>query len=218
MTIASRFNAFRIHNDATGHRSGVEQISLDDLSPGEVVINTAYSSVNFKDALAGTGEGKILRRFPLVGGIDVAGHVVAEAITELKSRGMQIVATHLSEQSVDFREVDYTLPSCVLLGAERWGLTPEAAELADHNVIVPMMGMVSSLNVSVAAAVILFEAQRQRAKAGMYNSPRLEPEVLSRLEYEWLYPREAEHFRTRGEPYPDLGPLEADTSIRIGLE
>jgi tRNA (guanosine-2'-O-)-methyltransferase len=141
-----------------------------------------------------------------------------EAITELKSRGMQIVATHLSEQSLDYREVDYTRPSCVLLGAERWGLTPEAAELADQNVIVPMMGMVSSLNVSVAAAVILFEAQRQRAKAGMYNAPRLEPEVLSRLEYEWLYPREAEHFRSRGEPYPDLGPLETDAPIRIGLE
>ena len=52
---------------------------MDDLSPGEIVIRTAYSSVNFKDALAGTGEGRILRRFPLVGGIDVAGHVVASA-------------------------------------------------------------------------------------------------------------------------------------------
>ena len=141
-----------------------------------------------------------------------------EAITELKSRGMQIVATHLSEQSLDYREIDYTRPSCVLLGAERWGLTPEAAELADYNVIVPMMGMVSSLNVSVAAAVILFEAQRQRAKAGMYNSPRLGPELLTRLEYEWLYPREAEHFRSKGEPYPDLGPPEADMPIRVGPE
>jgi tRNA (guanosine-2'-O-)-methyltransferase len=141
-----------------------------------------------------------------------------EAITTLKARGMQIVATHLSEQSVDYREIDYTRPSCVLLGAERWGLTPEAAELADQNVIVPMMGMVSSLNVSVAAAVILFEAQRQRAKAGMYDASRLEPELLARLEYEWLYPREAEHFRIRGEPYPDLGPLETDVSIRVGLE
>jgi putative YhdH/YhfP family quinone oxidoreductase len=75
--IPSRFNAFRIHNDETGYRSGIEQVSLEDLAPGEVVIKTAYSSVNFKDALAGTGEGKILRRFPLVGGIDVAGHVVA---------------------------------------------------------------------------------------------------------------------------------------------
>ncbi|GAB3752149.1 YhdH/YhfP family quinone oxidoreductase [Lysobacter olei] len=77
MTLPSRFAAFRIHNDDAGYRSGVEQIALDDLAPGEVVIKTAYSSINFKDALAGTGQGKILRRFPLVGGIDVAGHVVA---------------------------------------------------------------------------------------------------------------------------------------------
>lgn len=77
MTIPSTFDAFRIHSDASGYRSGIESIALDDLNPGEVVIETAYSSVNYKDALAGTGRGKILRRFPLVGGIDVAGHVIA---------------------------------------------------------------------------------------------------------------------------------------------
>ncbi|TKS54099.1 acryloyl-CoA reductase [Luteimonas yindakuii] len=77
MTIPASFRAFRIHDDAQGYRSGVEALTLDDLSPGEVVIRTAFSSVNFKDALAGTGKGRILRRFPLVGGIDVAGHVVA---------------------------------------------------------------------------------------------------------------------------------------------
>ena len=76
MTVPARFDAFRIHNDERGYRSGIEQVSLDDLSPGEIVIKTAYSSVNYKDALAGTGQGKILRRFPLIGGIDVAGHVV----------------------------------------------------------------------------------------------------------------------------------------------
>lgn len=77
MNIPRAFAAFRIHNDDAGYRSGIEQIGIDDLAPGEVVIKTAYSSINFKDALAGTGQGKILRRFPLVGGIDVAGHVVA---------------------------------------------------------------------------------------------------------------------------------------------
>lgn len=77
MTLPASFPAFRIHNDAAGYRSGIEDIALDDLNPGEVVIRVAYSSVNYKDALAGTGQGKILRRFPLVGGIDVAGHVVA---------------------------------------------------------------------------------------------------------------------------------------------
>ena len=77
MSVPANFRAFRIRDDADGYRSGIETISLDDLNPGEVVVKTAYSSVNFKDALAGTGQGKILRRFPLVGGIDVAGHVVA---------------------------------------------------------------------------------------------------------------------------------------------
>lgn len=79
MTIPNGFRAFRIHSDDAGYRSGIEEVALGDLSPGEVVLRTAYSSVNFKDALAGTGQGKILRRFPLVGGIDVAGHVVASS-------------------------------------------------------------------------------------------------------------------------------------------
>lgn len=77
MPTSARFDAFRIHNDDAGYRSGIEQIAIDDLADGEIDIAVAHSSVNFKDALAGTGRGKILRRFPLVGGIDVAGHVVA---------------------------------------------------------------------------------------------------------------------------------------------
>src|SRR3546814_7293180 len=79
MTVPKTFKAFRIPSDKSGYRSGIERVSLDDVAPGEIVIRSAYSSVNFKDALAGTGKGRILRRFPLVGGIDVAGHVVASA-------------------------------------------------------------------------------------------------------------------------------------------
>ncbi len=77
MTVPATFRAFRIHDDVDGYRSGIEAVSLDELNAGEVVVKTAYSSVNYKDALAGTGKGKILRRFPLVGGIDIAGHVEA---------------------------------------------------------------------------------------------------------------------------------------------
>lgn len=68
------FRAFRIHEP---HRAGIETLTLGDINDGEVTVRVAYSSVNYKDALAGTGTGKILRRFPLVGGIDLAGHVVA---------------------------------------------------------------------------------------------------------------------------------------------
>ncbi|MGV8931206.1 MAG: YhdH/YhfP family quinone oxidoreductase [Luteimonas sp.] len=79
MTIPDAFNALRIHNDDAGYRSGIESITLEDLAQGEIVIKVVHSSANFKDALAGTGQGKILRRFPLVGGIDVAGNVVTSS-------------------------------------------------------------------------------------------------------------------------------------------
>ena len=92
MPIPASFNAFRIHDDTDGRRSGIEQVSLDDLAPGEIVIRTAYSSVNFKDALAGTGRGKILRRFPLVGGIDVAGHVVSSTDARFRE-GDEVLVT-----------------------------------------------------------------------------------------------------------------------------
>ncbi|MHB1056602.1 MAG: acrylyl-CoA reductase family protein [Rhodanobacter sp.] len=73
------FRSFRIRNDAAGYRAGIETMDTDALSPGEVLIKAAYSSVNYKDALAGTGKGRILRSYPLNGGIDVCGHVVASA-------------------------------------------------------------------------------------------------------------------------------------------
>lgn len=84
MSTQESFRAFRIHQDGLSHRAGIETLSVDQLTPGEVVIKTAFSSVNYKDALAGTGTGKILRKFPLNGGIDVAGHVVASADPSFK--------------------------------------------------------------------------------------------------------------------------------------
>ncbi len=74
MAIPDQFRAFRIHGPA--HRAGLEMLSLKDLNEGELTIRVDWSSVNYKDALAGTGQGKILRKFPMVGGIDLAGHVV----------------------------------------------------------------------------------------------------------------------------------------------
>mgnify|MGYP003445052113 FL=1 len=77
--IPASFEAFRIHEDAAGYRAGVESITLDELSAGEVIIRVSWSGINYKDALAATGKGRILKRFPLVGGIDVAGTVVQSA-------------------------------------------------------------------------------------------------------------------------------------------
>lgn len=73
------FKAYRIHEQDEKIVARFDTISLDDLSPGDVVIRAAYSDVNYKDALAATGKGKILRKYPLVGGIDVSGTVVESA-------------------------------------------------------------------------------------------------------------------------------------------
>ena len=87
-----QFQAFRIHADRDKHRAGIEEMNVDGLSPGEVVVKVAYSSVNYKDALAGSGKGRILRESPLNGGIDVAGYVVASTDPAFKE-GDQVLCT-----------------------------------------------------------------------------------------------------------------------------
>jgi len=87
-----RFRAYRIHETDGVITAGIEELGLDDLAPGEVVIRAYYSSVNYKDALAATGKGKILRRFPLVGGVDVAGEVTASEDSRFRA-GDRVVVT-----------------------------------------------------------------------------------------------------------------------------
>jgi acrylyl-CoA reductase (NADPH) len=92
VTTGPSFRAFRVSEENGGVQGRVVQTTLDELSPGDVVIRAAYSSVNYKDALAATGTGKIMRRFPLVGGIDVAGRV--ESSTDPKfTPGDEVLVT-----------------------------------------------------------------------------------------------------------------------------
>jgi tRNA (guanosine-2'-O-)-methyltransferase len=127
------------------------------------------------------------------------------ACDDLGGRGFQLVAAHPAPSAVDFREIDYTRPTALVLGQEKDGITAEALARADRLVAVPMLGMVPSLNVSVAAAVILFEAQRQRAAAGLYEPPsRLDPAIHRATLFEWAHPVLAERCRAAGMPYPEL--------------
>ncbi|HBV40782.1 MAG TPA: tRNA (guanosine(18)-2'-O)-methyltransferase TrmH [Erwinia sp.] len=129
---------------------------------------------------------------------------IAEAVTHLKGQGMQILATHLSDKAVDFREIDYTRPTCILMGQEKTGITQQALELADQEIVIPMVGMVQSLNVSVASALILYEAQRQRQNAGMYQRQEslLDWHDQQRLLFEGGYPVLARVAKHKGLPYP----------------
>ncbi len=98
-TIPKTFKAFRIHNDGEGYRAGIEKISIDDLSEGEVIIRGEWSGINYKDALAATGKGKILKTYPLVGGIDIAGEVITSGSRQF-SPGDKVLVTgcNLSEK------------------------------------------------------------------------------------------------------------------------
>jgi len=140
---------------------------------------------------------------------------IADAVGHLKGQGMQVLATHLSDKAVDFREIDYTRPTCILMGQEKTGITQEALDLADQDIIIPMIGMVQSLNVSVASALILYEAQRQRQNAGMYQrtSSTLDYAEQQRLLFEGGYPVLARVAKHKGLPYPlinDSGEVVAD--------
>ena len=88
----SRFRAYRVHAHKGAVSARLETLQLDDLAPGDVTIHAHYSSVNYKDALAATGKGRIMRRFPLVGGIDVAGVVSTSADRRFKP-GDEVLVT-----------------------------------------------------------------------------------------------------------------------------
>jgi len=127
-----------------------------------------------------------------------------EACEHLKSSGFQLVAAHLSDQAVDFREVDYTRPIALVLGTELFGVSDTTLSHVDLQISIPMMGVSQSLNVSVACAIVLFEAQRQRQLAGMYDRCRLDGKTLARQRFEWLHPVLADYCNNHDLDYPAL--------------
>lgn len=129
---------------------------------------------------------------------------IEEALQRIRRQKLRVVAAHRSSRSRDYRSYDFTEPTCIVLGQELEGVTDRALALVDEQIHVPMYGMVESLNVSVAAAVILFEAERQRSTHGLYARQRLEPEVFRRTLFEWAQPEIAEYCRRRGFEYPAL--------------
>jgi tRNA (guanosine-2'-O-)-methyltransferase len=113
---------------------------------------------------------------------------IEDAAAHLKAQNMQVLVTHLDEHAIDFREVDYTKPTAIILGQEKSGATPQAIASADQAVVIPMVGMVQSLNVSVAAAILMYEAQRQREAAGMYKVQNLDESECQKVLFEGGFP------------------------------
>src|SRR3989339_778385 len=104
---------------------------------------------------------------------------------ELRSQGFRIYASMLNKAAKNIYDIDLTKKIALVFGNEKRGVSPEAEKFSDETFYIPMRGMIQSLNVSVAAAVTLYEAQRQRVLKGMYKKSELPKEELDRLIDKW---------------------------------
>lgn len=103
----------------------------------------------------------------------------------LHADGFKVYASHLTNHAVGLHDIDFTGNTAIILGNEHRGVSEEACARADGIYFIPMMGMVESLNVSVAAAVSLYEALRQRNEAGLYDTPQLGEEGVRETLIAW---------------------------------
>ena len=119
--------------------------------------------------------------------LDIRSHAsIPVCYDTLRAAGMAIYATSLTHAARDLYELDLTQPCAFVFGNESRGVSPDAVERADAVVYIPMMGMVESLNVSVACSVALYEALRQRQAAGMYARPSWSEDELNQRLRSWL--------------------------------
>lgn len=129
---------------------------------------------------------------------------IQEGVSFLRERGFALYAAHWSERAISYREADYTQPFALVMGAEKYGLSEYASEQADVHLSIPMIGMVESYNVSVAAGIILQEAMHQRQQAGLYDRLAPEDETFQATLFRWAQPAMARYCDKHGLPYPEL--------------
>ncbi|MCF6270147.1 MAG: RNA methyltransferase [Melioribacteraceae bacterium] len=108
-----------------------------------------------------------------------------DCFNALQKNGFKIYASKIDEHAKNLYELDLTEKVAIVMGNEHRGISDEVAELADEIFYIPMRGMIQSLNVSVAAAVTLYEAQRQRAEKGMYETSELSDDELEKKIDKW---------------------------------
>jgi len=110
----------------------------------------------------------------------------------LRNKYSKILTTHLSSDAVSLHEIDMTGPIALVFGNEHSGVSDEIRGMADGNFIIPQVGIIRSLNISVACAVTLYEAFRQKNLAGHYDNPRFEHKMKQGLLEEWALKEEGE--------------------------
>lgn len=109
----------------------------------------------------------------------------AECFSSLRKNYSSILTTHLSSDAVSLHSIDFTQSIALVFGNEHSGVSDEIRAMADGNFIIPQVGIIRSLNISVACAVTLYEAFRQKNLAGHYNQPNLDDARYNSLLKEW---------------------------------
>ena len=110
---------------------------------------------------------------------------IEECYQSLRSQGFKIYASQISDDAVDLYDLDLCGKTAIVFGNEHRGISEEAGKLADERFIIPMYGMVQSLNASVSAAVTIYEALRQRKLKGMYDKPELTEDEIEAFVKQW---------------------------------
>jgi tRNA (guanosine-2'-O-)-methyltransferase len=113
-----------------------------------------------------------------------------ECFSSLRKRYSSILTTHLSDDAVSLYQVDFTKSIALVFGNEHNGVSDEIRSLADGNFVIPQVGIIQSLNISVACAVSLYEAYRQKNLAGHYNRQGLDEIRYNELLHEWSFKKE----------------------------
>jgi tRNA (guanosine-2'-O-)-methyltransferase len=203
-----RFNKLR---DALAQRQPDLTVFADGVHKAHNVsaILRTCDAVGIDAMHAVSADGEMRQHHMMAGGsrrwVDLIVHrSTRDGLDTLKGDGWMLAVADARDGASDYRDVDYTGKIAIILGAELEGPSEAARAAADIAVAIPMHGLVESLNVSVAAAVILFEAERQRRLAGFYRHCRLPDQHVERKLLEWAHPKIAQRCRDMGIDYPAL--------------
>jgi tRNA (guanosine-2'-O-)-methyltransferase len=185
-----RFNKFKAVANARQHSLHIVLENVHDPHNVSAVLRTCDAA-----GIPAVSLLYYLEKFPRIGKKSSASAVkwidkekftdIGECYTHLRKQGFKVYATSLAKDSLNLYDINLSEKCAIVLGNEHRGVSDEAAGLADKKLFIPMYGMVQSLNISVAAAVIIYEALRQRLTKGMYNESTLTARELDLVLDKW---------------------------------
>lgn len=165
-------NVFDPHNEAAVMRT-CDSVGIQDI----YIISNRIPPKKKWGFKSGSSAKKWLTIHPFTNALD--------CFKELRNKYAKVLTTHLASDAINVYNIDFTESIALVFGNERFGVSDESRALADGNFVIPQCGIIQSLNISVACAVTIYEAYRQKEKAGHYKQGNLSAERKASLIHEW---------------------------------